>query len=335
MRLGMGIIISSLIILTLALKAPGNLSQPIYAAENPSPSGAPSQGVSSTADWVPYGTTYVWSTDFSDVQGLRSRLQYVHSLGVHTLIQRQILSLPEEQQCLFLDEAHALGIVVIVRLPGTDSRDPPWGWDGEHFDLTPLQTFLDADCVSSHPALLAVYGFHIPWHDFTADEIRQFYTEFHTVAPNIPLYHDLVWVEDPPHSDFSAGMCDLCEVSSMPHTWLDGEPVNNSVHVTEKIVRYTSRIRQADPDAQIWIQAQTFQQRPSFRMPTPDDMLWHARLLMQYVDFDGLFWYPYLHTYEHQLGDEDMAAQRQVVLSVYQTYYANGVYLPLVMFEGE
>ena len=40
----------------------------------------------SAGDWVPYGTTYVWSTDFSDLAGLQARLQYVHGLGVHTVI---------------------------------------------------------------------------------------------------------------------------------------------------------------------------------------------------------------------------------------------------------
>ncbi|MDY6876707.1 MAG: hypothetical protein SWK90_10975 [Chloroflexota bacterium] len=304
------------------------------------PAQAPADG------WVPYGTTYVWSSNFSDLEGLKARLQYVHSLGLRTLIQMHNPNAPLTERRRFLDEAHALGLRVIVRLSGADSSSPPWGWNGEHFDLTPLETFLSGDGIADHPALLAIYGFHVPWDDFTAAEIRQFYTEFHTAAPDIPLYHDLVWVEEPPYSDFSAGMCDLCEVSSMPHMWLaDDTPFNNERHVTEKIVRYTSRVRQADPNAQIWIQAQAFQQQPNFRMPTAQDMIWHAETLMEHVDFDGLLWYSYLHSYEHQLGDDGMEAQRQAVHTVYSTYYAgyptptpsptpwsptDWVYLPLV-----
>jgi hypothetical protein len=60
-------------------------------------------------------------------------------------------------------------------------------------------------------------------------------------------------------------------------------------------------------------------------MPTAEDMLWHAGLLMEHVSdyFDGLLWYPYLHDYEHQLGDDGMGAQRQAVHIVYSAYYAN------------
>jgi hypothetical protein len=240
--------------------------------------------------------------------------------------------LPLLERRRFLDEANTLGIRVIVRLSGT-AGDPPWGWNGESFDLTPLETFL-ANGVADHPALLAIYGFHIPWDDFTPGEIQQFYTEFHRIAGDIPLYHDLVWVNETAGSALLPGMCDLCEISSMPHTWRDGTPVNSTPHITEKIVRYTSHIRQADPDAQIWIQAQTFQWSPAnFRMPTPADMIWHADLLMDHVDFDGLLWYPYLHTYQHQLGDDDMEAQRESVRVVYLDYYwmpAGWTYLPLV-----
>jgi hypothetical protein len=287
----------------------------------------------SANDWVPYGTTYVWSADFSDLEGLRARLQYLHSLGVRTLIQMHGPSAPLSERRRFLDEANALGMRVIVRLSGTTS-DPPWSWDGVNFDLTPLETFL-SDGIADHPALMAIYGFHIPWeHDFTPDEIQRFYTEFHQIAGDIPLYHDLVWVNETPESALLPGMCDLCEISSMPHTWRDGSPANSTPHIIEKIVRYTSHIRQADPNAQIWIQAQTFQWTPAnFRMPTADDMLWHADLLMEYVDFDGLLWNPYLHTYEHQLGDDDMEAQRQAVRTVSLTYYwtsTDWIYLPLV-----
>lgn len=270
--------------------------------------------------WVPYGTTYVWSSDFSDLEGLRARLQYLHGLGVHTLIQMHSSSAPLSERRRFLDEAHTLGIRVIVRLSGTTSN-PQWGWDGENFDLSPLETFLD-DGIVDHPALLAIYGFHEPWRDFSPDEIQQFYTEFHQIAGDILLYHDLLWVNETPESALLPGMCDMCEISSMPHTWRYGSPANSEPHVTEKIVRYTSHIRQADPNAQIWIQAQTFQQTAAnFRMPTAEDMLWHADLLMEHVDFDGLLWYPYLHNYEYQLGDDGMEAQRQVVQDVYLMYY--------------
>jgi hypothetical protein len=287
-----------------------------------------------TDGWQPYGIAYVWPSDFSDLQGLRTRLQYIHSLGARTLIQNHNQNAPAAELRRFLDEADTLGMRVIVRLSGT-TTDPPWGWDGENFDWGPLTTFLNSEGITGHPALMAIYGFHIPWDDFTADEIQRFYTEFHSIAPDVPLYHDLVWVEEPPHSDFRTGMCDLCEVSSMPHTWLDNVPVNNEYHVTDKMVRYTSRIRDIDPNAQIWIQAQTFQRTPSFRMPEASDMIWHANLLFEYVDFDGLLWYPYLHTYEYQLGDDGMEAQRQAVRTVYLTHFdwtpTNWTYLPFVV----
>ncbi|MBN1582317.1 MAG: hypothetical protein JXA89_16545 [Anaerolineae bacterium] len=291
---------------------------------------------------VPYGTAYVWSSDFSDLEGMRVRLQYVHSLGVHTLIQMHNPYAPPSQVCRFLDEADALGIQVIARLSGTTDVTPPWGWDGNQFNWDRLTAFLANACVIDHPALLAIYGFHIPWHDFTPSQIQQFYTEYHQRANDIPLYHDLVWVNETPESALLPGMCDLCEISSMPHSWNDGNPVNNGRHVTEKIVRYTSHIRQADPDAQIWIQAQTFgwddaPENPNFRMPTADDMRWHADLLMAHVDLDGLLWYPYLHTYPHQLGDQDMDAQRQAVYDVYLAHFVpdwtpiDWIYLPLVI----
>jgi len=303
----------------------------------PQPAVASQPALSPAGDWVPYGTTYVWSSDFSDLEGLRARLQYVHSLGVRTLIQMHNPDAPSSALRRFLDEADALKIRVIVRLSGT-TVDPPWGWDGEHFDWTPLETFLNAAGIANHPALLAIYGLHEPWRDFTPDEIQRFYTEFHQIAGDIHLYHDLLWVNETPESALLPGMCDLCEISSMPHTWRYGSPANSEPHVTEKIVRYTSHIRQADPNAQIWIEAQTYQWTPAnFRMPTANDMLWHADLLMEHVDFDGLLWYPYLHTYEHQLGDDGMEAQRQAVRTVYDTYFAppwtptDLVYLPLVL----
>jgi len=319
-------LVFTLILTAIAVRA-GSTQQ-----DAPCPDAVSGSEFASADHWIPYGTAYVWSTDFSDLASLRTRLQYVHSLGVHALIQRHTPDTPLSERRRFLDEAHALGMRVIVRLSGVDSRDPPWGWDGTHFDLTPLETFL-GEGMANHPALLAIYGFHIPWDDFTPDEIQQFYTEFHQVAGDIPLYHDLVWVNETPDSALHPGMCDLCEISSMPHTWLDGQPANNDRHVTEKIVRYASHIRQADPNAQIWIQAQTFQRRPDFRMPTADDMLWHADLLMQHVDLDGLLWYPYEHSYEHQLGDDDMEPQRQAVHIVYVRFFwpHTDTYLPLLI----
>jgi len=291
--------------------------------------------------WVPYGTTYVWSTDFRDVEGLRARLTYLHGLGVRTLLQMHGPSTPMPERRRFLDEAHALDMKVIVRLSGTGSQDPPWGWDGQHFDMSPLATFLAGEGIADHPALLAIYGIHIPWEHLERAQILQFYTEFHQVAGDIPLYHDLVYVdqgneEDDDAYDLEPGMCDLCEISSMPHTWRDGLPANSDPHVEQKIVRYTSHIREKDPNAQVWIQAQTFQQTAAnFRMPTPQDMLWHADTLMAHVDFDGLLWYPYLHSYEQQLGDEDKEAHRQVVRTVYLKYYSDWqptdwVYIPFV-----
>jgi hypothetical protein len=320
----------ALILAAIAVRADpyqGLASQPAAAGQ---PALAPADG------WVPYGTTYVWSNDFSDLEGLRARLQYLHGLGVHTLIQMHGPSAPLSERRRFLDEAHTLGMRVIVRLSGTTSN-PQWGWDGENFDLSPLETFL-SDGIADHPALFAIYGFHEPWRYFSPDEIQRFYTEFHQIAGDILLYHDLLWVNETDDSVLLPGMCDLCEISSMPHTWRDGSPANSEPHVTQKIVRYTSHIRQADPNAQIWIQAQTFQQTAAnFRMPTAEDMLWHADLLMEHVDFDGLLWYPYLHNYEHQLGDDGMEAQRQAVRTVYLTYYdsppwtpTDWFYLPLV-----
>ncbi|MGD2165530.1 MAG: hypothetical protein PVH50_08360 [Anaerolineae bacterium] len=322
-----GAIFGLILAASVARSAPGhqNVASAAEAVEA-SPSAA--------GDWVPYGTTYVWSTDFSDVEGLRSRLQYLHSLGVRTVIQMHGPTTPLSERRRFLDEADALNMRVIVRLSGTTS-DAPWGWDGENFDLSPLETFI-GEGIEDHPALLAIYGFHIPWEyeGLTPADIQHFYTEFHDVAGDIPLYHDLVWVNETPDSALLPGMCDLCEISSMPHTWLDGAPANSTPHVTEKIVRYTSHIRQSDPGAQIWIQAQTFQWSPAnFRMPTASDMLWHADLLWEHVDFDGLLWNPYLHGYEHQLGDEDMEAQRQAVHTVYTQHYWEPVawaYLPFL-----
>lgn len=294
---------------------------------------------------IPYGTTYIWSSNFSDaeMEGMRAQLQYVHSLAVNTLIQMHDPYAPPAALSRFLDEANVLGIKVIVRLSGT-TVDPPWGWDGEQFNWDRLTSFLAADDIVGHPAMLAIYGFHIPWDDFTPGEIQRFYTEFHQIAGNIPLYHDLVWVNETPETALLPGMCDLCEISSMPHSWRDGDPVNNEVHITEKIVRYTTHIRQADPNAQIWIQAQTFGwdyddpvPHPNFRMPTAAEMHWHADLLVEHVDFDGLLWYPYYHTYGHQLGDDDMQTQRQAVHSIYMAHFApdwtptDWIYLPLVL----
>jgi len=304
-----------------------------FRFDAPLPNDASRPAWTQADNWAPYGMAYVWDSDFSDLAGLRARLQYVHGLGVYTLIQMHNPYAPPEELRRFLDEADALGMRVIVRLSGT-TTDPPWGWDGAQFDWTRLTTFLASEGIADHPALLAIYGFHIPWDDFTPAQIQQFYTEFHQLAGGIPLYHDLVWVNETPGSVLSPGMCDLCEISSMPHTWDgNGNPANNDLHITEKIVRYTSHIRQQDPQAQIWIQAQTFQQQPDFRMPTAEDMLWHAEMLTEHVDFDGLLWYPYLHTYEHQLGDAGMEAQQQAVYTVYLTHFWTStvwLYLPLV-----
>jgi len=261
---------------------------------------------------------------------IRERLEYLRSLGINVVLQvfssRFIDSGREEDWLVFLDEAQAAGLRVAARL---DRGNP---WDGEQFEFDRIQRFLAV--VKDHPAFLVFVGLHEPMELFDGDQMRHFYSTVKSFAPDVPIANFMgneiaqaerksIWSD----RRFSDGMCDICIFWYYPFREKDGQPVFQKEALVEKIDTTVELVQSRDPDAQIWILAQAFvPSSPNprgFRMPTADEMVELADVVLTDRKVDGFFWYRYEALQQRGLqvlGDPEMSAQREAVKEIFEAY---------------
>jgi len=272
-----------------------------------------------------YGVTapyFMTNQGEAEREAIRQRLTYLHGLGVRTVLQSFSTALidagREREWLIFLDEAHRLGMKVIVQIfPAND-------WDGENFDFTYHQAALAV--VNGHPAVAGYYGLHEPVETFTGDQMRSFYATLKGFAPDMPILLDGAgqFLIAGPDRQFTDGICDLCVTWHFPFGWEAGEPIAEWDQVITMIQDTHALISASDPDAELWFRGQAFAQAfpTDRRMPTPAEMEELARIVFEGGLVDGFLWYPYIKSYifDAALGDEEMESQRQAVLDIYETY---------------
>jgi len=212
-----------------------------------------------------------------------------------------------------LDLAQSLNMKLVLRLPSGD-----WGWNGNQFDLTPLREF---EPVFDHPALLAFYGLHEPWKRFNADQLRLFYQQFQEVVAghNVLLWQDLGHIRP----TFTDGICDLCGVSAYPHIWgRDGESVNDWERTTRKLDEALQYMAGTSATLCVTLQGFGWESPRRYRMPTPEEYIENARLVVETYGVRCITNYPWAHNaYDYVLSDADQAPLREAVRQMSERYF--------------
>jgi hypothetical protein len=275
-----------------------------------------------------YGILYIYphvSNDWypSDRDAMDAVLNQIKDLGVTTVIQTFPQSLVgdparEDHWLLFLDAAEEVEIDVIAYLwPSTVYPNV-----GDPFDYDDLKAFIDV--VGDHPALVGYVGLHEPLEpleEISEQELKDFYTEMKTYAPNLKIAHFLgnisYWDENRTDWDFSDGVCDICMIYYFPFRYLSGDPVYEQNIVLSVVEPNVEIVAERDPDAELWFLGQAFEQSAhyrSLRMPTPEEMKELYWDVMQYP-LGGFMWYSWRHTdqYDALLGDPGMEEQQEAV----------------------
>ena len=281
----------------------------------------------------PYGIVYSYGNVWGEAErpAIRERLEYLRSLGVNTVVQlfpsEFINSGREEDWLIFLDEAQGAGLRVVTRL---DRGNP---WDGRQFEFDKIQSFLAV--VKDHPAFLAFTGLHEPMELFNGDQMRYFYSTVKSFAPDVPIVNlmgnQIAKAErNPARADrrFTDGMCDICIFYYYPFQEKGGQPVFQRETLVEVINTTVELVRSRDSDAQVWFVTQAFaspQHRLRLRMPTADEMLELADIVLADRKVDGFFWYQYQKPGRRPegfqaLGDPEMSAQREAVKEIFEGY---------------
>lgn len=276
------------------------------ATPAPPPTPVPTP-VPTPAPPVPYGVSYIGESDLPEIVALNVKL-----------VSWQTNPSPEDALAL-LDLAESHGLRVILRIGGSED----WGWNGSRFYLSDLSDY--EPVIGGHPALFAAYGLHEPWERFTVGQLQRFYSQWHAMAPSIPLWHDLGYISP----GFTDGICDVCGVSADPHAWdQSGEPINEyETRTRDKVSEAQTRLL-ADPDAILCVSLQTYGRNPEspgppVRMPTADEMRENASIVFGELEVTCGLWYPYRHSsYEYVLSSPEFDEQRQVVAETYDLYFA-------------
>jgi len=281
-----------------------------------SPSGAPTPTETPTAtstpestptntptpmpgSWAAYGVDYPGESDLPELVGLNVKLI------------KMTAGSPQAALAL-LDLADSYGMRVTLRIGGVGD----WGWNDSLFNLSSLANY--EQVIGGHPALFAVYGLHEPWERFSAAELRTFYSQWQTVAPSLPMWHDMGYLL----ADFTDGICDVCAVSAYPHSQ-QGNDYDRRTR--QRILDAQERI-QVDPDAMLCVALQAYGDDPAsgrpWRMPTADEMRENASIVFGELGVTCGTWCPYHHgSYAHVLGDPEFEEQRQVVAETYNLYF--------------
>ena len=266
---------------------------------------------------------YAW--DPGDIDDMEADLQMAKDMGLTTVIQPFGSALMgtgnENNWRLFLDAAQTVGIDVVAYLWPKDEDDPDYPYNRED-----LKHFLDV--VGDHPALVGYIGLHEPLEEekgISDDELRAFYTEMKTYAPNLKLAHymgDIAYAEEHRTDDwaFSDGMCDICIIWYYPFRYVDGEPVFEEDLVLPVVSSNVELVDERDPDAELWFLGQSFtrlEHPRNLRMPTPDEMRRLYWIVMQ-EPVDGFMWYPWKQTdeFDEVLSDPGMEDQRETVANI-------------------
>jgi len=275
-----------------------------------------------------YGVLYIYphlSNDWypSDRDAMDAVLNQVKDLGVTIVIQtfpQSLVGNParEDHWLLFLDAAEEVDIDVIAYLwPSTVYPNV-----GDPFDYDDLKAFIDV--VGDHPALIGYIGLHEPLEpleEISEQELKDFYTEMKTYAPNLKIAHFLgnisYWDENRTDWDFSDGVCDICMIYYFPFRYLSGDPVYEQDILLSVVEPNVEIVAERDPDAELWFLGQAFEQSAHYRnlrMPTPEEMKELYWDVMQYP-LDGFMWYSWRHTdqYDALLGDPGMEEQQEAV----------------------
>lgn len=320
---------------------PTSTPEPTLVPPTSTPSSTPSLSPTSpvvsarpteTPTLYPYGVVYAYEKSNwteADRQAIRKHLEYLGGLGVNTIVQtfssRLIDTGREADWLILLDEAERANMQVIARLW------PVEDWDGQQFDLKPVESFLDV--VRDHPALLGYLGLHEPLERFDSDQLREFYAGVKNLATELAIAHfmgDMAIFETSqrfPNRDFSAGICDICIIWYYPAGYVNGQPVFEEDLVRETLQTNRELVDERAPDSQLWFLGQTYAQqehRRQLRMPTPEEMETIYAIADQ-EGADGFMWYPWLHgLYDQVLSDPDMEPQQQSVRHIYETYILPG-----------
>jgi hypothetical protein len=273
------------------------------ATRMPGPGGTPTPA--HTGGWAPYGTSYVITQADQDVA---AALDEVHELGIRTIVQVMDLSKLEFARAI-LDAAQArdMKVVFTFRDSGAD-----WNWNGQSFDFSKLTPFIAQ--MGDHSALLAISGLSEPWERFSAGQLELFYQQFHQVAGDVPLWHGLDHARP-----FQGRICDYCVLTSSPFR-LDLPADWNLVQ--NKIGQGAQLIRQLDPLAEVWVYAGAYQSARGHRLPTEEELLKEADLLLGDFHLDGLVWYPWhQRIYQVTLGQQPASYLWPAVRQVYDKYF--------------
>lgn len=271
----------------------------------------------------PYGVVYPYKRENwseKDLWIIRKQLENVKSLGVNTVIQTfdsQVVD-GRENWLIYLDEADRVGIQVVAQLY------PISGQDGVEYDFLLIRDFLEI--VKDHPALIAYLGFHEPLENYTTDQLRKFYVQFKSIAPQTPLAHymgDMHWFDQNsryPGREFSSGICDICIIWYYPAISNQNQPLFMAKQLRNSIKQNRQLVDQRAPNSQLWFLGQAFTYEDPdtpLRMPTPQEMELIFSIAEQ-EKVDGFLWYPWLHNlYQQVLSDKDLESQRQAVYSIY------------------
>ncbi|MCB9422094.1 MAG: hypothetical protein H6667_19995 [Ardenticatenaceae bacterium] len=303
-----------------------------------------------TADALPYepdhyGLVYLyphsdWGPDKR--AEMDAALANARSWGVTTILQTFSTSLVNTPQAenwlIFLDAAEAAGIDIVAYLwPRTTYPviDGPFYYDD-------LKSFLDV--VGDHPALIGYVGLHEPLEPqmgISAEELRGFYTEMKSYAPDLLLAHfmgNMAYVEEHRTDGwmFSDGMCDICLIWYYPFETIGGEDVYQEEMVTAVIQDNLTLTAERDIDAQLWFLGQSFAAPGEYprqlRMPTAAEME-AVYLRAMENPLDGFLWYPWSHTevYDQVLCDPGNEEQQAMVDEIGTTYaHLKRIYFPVV-----
>jgi hypothetical protein len=276
-----------------------------------------------------YGVVYPYPSSSwteADRLSIREHLEYLHKLGINTVLQvfsnRLIGTGDERNWLIFLDEAERADIQVVARL-GTSVEKV-----GNEFDYQAIEAFLSV--VQDHPALLAYVGLHEPLERFTSPQLREFYSEVKRLAPDLPIAHymgNMSFFERSwrfPFRVFTAGICDICITWYYPARYIDNQPVFEEAEVRELLQTHRRLVDERAPESQLWFLGQSYTQakhKRNLRMPTPQEM---ERLysIVEQEGADGFLWYPWYHnTYDQVLSDDEMEPQRQAVFRIYEDFF--------------
>ena len=214
-----------------------------------------------------------------------------------------------------LDEAEALNMQLILRMNQGD-----WGWDGQEFDLTILETMRP---IFDHPALIGFYGLHEPLERFTLDELRIFYQQYRDVVsePSLLLWHDLMRIPD----GFTDGICDLCGVATNPHINdpTTGDPVNDWTRTNPRLETALHNL-QGTNESTVCVLVQVYggDGRNFLRMPQPEEYQENVRRVVEEFGFRCMTNYSYHHNaYTQTVGDPEQVALQTAVKAMSERYF--------------